>query len=76
MPSRGRRAERTHPIVLRQDYEEGYPVGTYAIDGLQLEDLQRLADWAITLPRDQYNPLAEFHRAMERAVIEAQRRFG
>lgn len=76
MPTRDAETHDWWRLNLRQEFSEGYPTGNYSIHGIHKDDLQRLADWLITLPPDLYEPAAEFHRAIERAVIEHQKRWG
>lgn len=77
MPSRKADKDSMWRLNLRQDMSEGYPVrDRFSLHGITHDDLQQLADWLITLPQDLYEPAAEFHQAIERALHEYHKEWG
>lgn len=55
--------------TLYQEMSEGYPTGEFVLRHMTHEHLRWMADWMITLPEDQYRPLAHIHQALERMLL-------
>lgn len=57
-------------VTVNEELEEGYRTGELSIRGLTREHLQQFADWALTLPADQYAKVEQAARAAERYLIQ------
>lgn len=66
----GLKGKRFEGVTVERHMSEGYPTGELSIRGLTREHLQSFADWALTLPADQYAPVESAARATERYLME------
>lgn len=61
-------------VTINLMTSEGYATGEYVIRGLSREHLEFFADWAITLPAEQYDgPIGQTHRQIERYLLDYDR---
>lgn len=60
-------------IVLRQSFSEGYPLDEFFVTGITREDLQALADYLLSAPREIYGPLKTLSQKLERFLLTEAR---